>query len=253
MKTVFMSLLLLLVVFNATAQTINKTDAAGKKQGPWEKKYPNSKVAQYKGQFKDDKPVGTFTYYFPSNTVKAIVVHNEKTGRSVAKMFHENGTVEAVGIYKNQLKDSVWDYFGPTGRQSIKESYVNGLLNGTQTVYYVPEDPSSKVMLVAKTSQYTNGKLNGEVIEYYQNGVIKSKANFVNGVKTGVAIVNHPNGVPMMKERYKNGVQHGWQTTHDQNGKEIGKKYYSQGELLTGARLTKHLQLCKEKGINPNG
>lgn len=247
------TLLIAFFVFFATAQSINKTDAAGKKQGPWEKKYPNSKVTQYKGQFKDDKPVGTFTYYSPINKVKAIIVHNEKTGRSVAKMFHENGTIEAVGIYKNQLKDSVWDYYGPSGRQSMKESYKMGELNGLQTIYYVPEDPASKILNIAKTSMYSNGKLNGDVIEYFQSGVVKSKATFVNGVKMGAAIVNHPNGSPMMKERYKNGVQHGWQTTHDQNGKEIGKKYYSQGELLTGARLSKHLQLCKEKGINPNG
>lgn len=240
-------------VFFASAQSINKTDAQGKKQGPWEKKYPNSKVTQYKGQFKDDKPVGTFTYYSPTNTVKVVIVHNEKTGRSVAKMFHDNGTIEAVGIYRNQLKDSIWDYYGPSGRQSMKESYKMGELNGLQTIYYVPEDPTSKILAIAKTSMYTNGKLNGDVIEYFQSGVVKSKATFVNGVKTGAAIVNHPNGSPMMKERYKNGVQHGWQTTHDHNGKEIGKKYYSQGELLTGARLTKHLQLCKEKGINPNG
>lgn len=240
-------------VFFATAQSINKTDAQGKKQGPWEKKYPNSKVAQYKGQFKDDKPIGTFTYYFPTNTVKAIIVHNEKTGRSVAKMFHENGTIEATGIYKNQLKDSVWDYYGPSGRQSIKETYVNGLLNGIQTIYYVPEDPTSKLRNIAKTTPYLNGKLNGDVVEYFQNGVVKSKATYVNGVKTGSAVVNHPNGGPMMKERYKNGVQHGWQTTHDYNGKEIGKKYFLNGEVLAGARLTKHLQLCKEKGINPNG
>jgi antitoxin component YwqK of YwqJK toxin-antitoxin module len=135
----------------------------------------------------------------------------------------------------------------------MKESYKMGELNGLQTIYYVPEDPASKIVAIAKTSMYTNGKLNGDVVEYFQSGVVKSKATFVNGVKTGAAVVNHPNGSPMMKERYKNGVQHGWQTTHDHNGKEIGKKYYSQGELLTGARLTKHLQLCKEKGINPNG
>ena len=45
------------------SQEINKVDSKGRKQGVWQKTYPNSRAIEYKGQFKDDKPVGTF-YYF---------------------------------------------------------------------------------------------------------------------------------------------------------------------------------------------
>jgi hypothetical protein len=38
---------------------LNQTDAKGRKQGEWAKTYPKSRVYQYKGQFKDDKPIGT--------------------------------------------------------------------------------------------------------------------------------------------------------------------------------------------------
>lgn len=249
------SIILVLVLFGLTtgwAQSLNKIDAAGKKQGPWQKEYPKSKVLLYKGQFKDDKPTGTFTYYYPSNKVKAVVVHNDKTGRSAATMYHENGMIEAKGIYRNQLKDSVWDYFGPSGKQSMKETYSKDKLNGLATVYYVSEDPSDKRLIVAKTSMYLNGKLHGDVIEYFDTGIVKSKVTYVNGAKSGVMVTNHPNGKPMMTERYKNGVLHGWQLAHDQTGKEIGRKYYFNGELLEGQRLERHMQMCKDKGINPN-
>ena len=94
----------------------------------WQKSYPKSTAFEYKGQFKDDKPVGTFTYYYPSTKVKAVIKHDEKTGRSAALMYHESGVLFARGIYKNQLKDSVWDYFGPSGRLSKKETYLKDQL-----------------------------------------------------------------------------------------------------------------------------
>ena len=59
----FMMLMVISPFINAQ---INKVDEKGKKQGVWEKTYPRSKVLHYKGQFKDDKPVGTFQYFYSS-------------------------------------------------------------------------------------------------------------------------------------------------------------------------------------------
>ncbi len=237
----------------AFSQAVNRVDANGKKQGPWQKTYEKSRAFEYKGQFKDDKPVGTFTYFYPSTKTKAVIVHNEKTGRSVATFYHENGVVSGKGIYKNQEKDSVWTYWGPSGKISTKETYSAGKLNGITTIYYVPELETDKSVIVAKTLNYKDGVLNGDVIEYFEGGQIKSKVSYVNGLKEGLYTINHPTGKPMLAERYKHGVQHGWTIAYDESGKEIGKKYYCNGQLLEGKRLENHLKLCKEKGINPNG
>ena len=104
------------------AQTVNQKDTQWRKQGPWQKTYPKSRAFEYKGQFKDDKPVGTFHYYYPSTKLKAVVKHDEKTGRSVSVMYHENGVVMAKGIFRDQEKDSIWEYYGPSGRLSTKET-----------------------------------------------------------------------------------------------------------------------------------
>ena len=56
----------------------NKTDAQGRKQGPWRKYQPGDKILIYTGQFKDDIPVGEFRYYYPSGKVKSIVQHESK-------------------------------------------------------------------------------------------------------------------------------------------------------------------------------
>ena len=60
---------------------LNQVDAKGKKQGEWGKLYEGSRVFEYKGQFVNDKPVGKFTYYYPSSKVKAIIKHDENSTR----------------------------------------------------------------------------------------------------------------------------------------------------------------------------
>ena len=67
MKKYVYALFILCVNFSIAQ---NSVDARGKKQGVWEKKLPQSNVVDYIGQFKDDIPIGTFIYYFPSGKKK---------------------------------------------------------------------------------------------------------------------------------------------------------------------------------------
>ena len=163
------AVLSLLFIFHFYGQEVNKTDAKGRKQGPWQKTYPDSRAFEYKGQFKDDKPVGTFYYFYPSTKKKAIVVHDELSGRSVAYMYHETGVDLAYGIYRNMKKDSVWTYYGPSGKVSYKETFKEGKLNGKKTVFYVSDDPADKSLRVAMVQHYANDVLQGEEIEYFED------------------------------------------------------------------------------------
>ena len=58
-------LLLLFALFTgfAAAAQVNHTDQKGQKQGKWVKTYESGKK-RYEGYFKNNIPVGTFTYYF---------------------------------------------------------------------------------------------------------------------------------------------------------------------------------------------
>lgn len=232
---------------------INQVDAKGMKQGEWVKFYENSNVIRYKGQFKNDKPIGKFVYYYPSNSVRAIMIHEENSNRTEAFYYHENKELIAHGIYRNQQKDSVWTHFLPTGHYSYSETYKNGELNGEKITYYGPEatkNPQAKIVL--RIAQYKNNRLNGEFIEYFADGIVKAKGSYLNGVYDGLIVKNHPNGRPMIKERWKNRQKHGWWTTYDESGTEVGRIYYKHGVLLEGKELDAYLQELKSKGINPN-
>ena len=246
-------LLLCLIFFSGLLfGQINQKDAKGRKQGVWSKTYPRSKAIEYTGQFKDDKPVGIFNYYYLSSKKKAIIVHEEGTGRSVATFYHETGGVMSKGIYRNLKKDSVWLNYTPSGRLSSSETYKNDLLDGKLILYYLPEDISDKSLIVSSTCMYIKGLREGECLEYFINGVLKSKGNFKANKKNGIWESYHTNGQKMNVIRYKDGVQHGWASTHNTAGKETVRHYYYYGRLLEGKELTEKMEQFKALGIDPN-
>lgn len=235
-----------------TFSQINQVDKDGKKQGEWKKNYPQSKAFEYVGQFKDDQPIGTFYYYYPSSKKKAIIKHDPKTKRSEAVMYHESGVILATGIYRNQLKDSVWSYYGPSGRLSYKETFKNGKLNGTKTIYFVPEDPNDKSQHISRIENYKDSLLDGEFKEFFDFGGLKYSGYYVKGKKNGKHITNHLNGKTMFIELYKDGIKHGWSIGYSEAGAETGRRYYLKGRELVGKELDVYIKHCKEKGINMN-
>ena len=232
---------------------LNQVDKTGKKQGKWMKYFANSEDVRYMGQFKDDKPVGQFTYYFPSGAVRSIITHDAKSSRVEAIFYYEDKTLAETGIYQGEKKDSVWVHYTPYGELSFKETYKDGELNGEKTIYYkseVSNDPS--ILLILRKANYKNGRLEGPFIEYFPDGVVKAKGQYKEGSLDGVVTRYNPNGTEMMLERWKNRGKHGWWITFDESGKEVGRKYFLRNESLEGEKLKEYLMELKEKGISPN-
>lgn len=251
MKWILVVLPMLFFVSKAIGQ-INQKDKQGKKQGVWQKNYPKSSALEYKGQFKNDKPVGVFTYYYPSTKVKAVIKHGENTSRSEAYFYHENGVLMSFGIYQNMKKDSVWLNFGPSGRISYKETYKNDVLDGLKTVYFISENLEDRSSKISALSMYKAGKLNGEFKEYFDSGQVKTTGTFQEDKKVGIWEQFHPNGKKMSLTRYKDGQRHGWCQAFDETGKEVSKLYYFHGKLKQGKDLELLMRQMKEKGLNPN-
>jgi antitoxin component YwqK of YwqJK toxin-antitoxin module len=243
-------LFLLLGAFSLSAQ--NAKDSKGRKQGPWQKNYPKSKALEYMGTFKDDKPVGKFTYYYPSTKLKAVINHQEGTNRAEAFFYHETGQILSYGIYRDLKKDSTWLNFGPSGRISFKENYKSDVLHGEKVIYFVPEEASDKTIRTSVKMNYNNGELDGEYLEYFDVGVLKVRGAYLNNKRNGTWEEFQPNGKLLAFSRYKNGVKHGWCTAHDENGKEINKVYFYMGKIKTGKDLALLMKQMKEKGVNPN-
>jgi antitoxin component YwqK of YwqJK toxin-antitoxin module len=249
MKGLFLSCM---VFFMVSAMAQNKVDERGRKQGVWSKNHEGSKALLYKGQFKNDKPVGTFMYYYTSNKVKAVVKHDAGTNRSFAVYYFENGVVMSTGAYRDLKKDSVWLNYDPAPRLKFKETYANDSLDGLKTIYYVPSDPHDRSQKVSGLYNYKAGLMDGEMIEYFDTGSLRTKGTYKDNKRIGLWEFYQINGKLMIQERYRDGVRHGWCKAFDESGKETNSKYYSFGKLLEGKALEAKMKEYKEKGINPN-
>ncbi len=247
-------IIIIFFCFQVTAfAQVNQVDQQGRKQGKWMKYFANSENVRYTGQFKDDKPVGKFTYYFPSGAVRAIITHDENSNRSEAFFYYKDKTLAEYGIYRGEKKDSIWVHYTPYGDLSYKQTFKDGKANGEKIIYYksdVSSDPNK--LLILRKAHFKDGRLNGPFVEYFPNGVIKAKGQYKEGVFDGVIMKYHPNGKRMMLERWKGREKHGWWITYDESGKEVGRRYFLHSKPLEGEKLNKYMKELKEKGINPN-
>lgn len=242
---------LFLLFFTGTVLSQNLKDEKGRKQGAWQKNYPNSQTLEYKGQFKDDQPVGKFIYNYPDGRLKMVIVHDQVTKRSEAFMYYDSGKLMSYGIYRNQKKDSIWTQYGVNNNISSKETYKNGVQEGRTVVYFASED-NSNLLKIGKEMYYSKGQLHGTYTEYFITGTVRKKANYVNGKLQGACISYQPDGKMLMEENYKEGKKHGFFRTFDDTGKEIGRKFYQYGNEYTQEQTDKYIQQCKAKGKNPN-
>ena len=138
--------------------TINRTDSKGRKQGVWKKTHPQNTVYQYVGQFKDDKPYGTFKYYYEDGALKSIVKFSNSGMLARSVSFWENGRVMSKGNYINQKKDSTWIYYDQYGYLNLAEQYSIGKLDGWRVVYY-QLGRGEKESPVLEQAYYEDGKM----------------------------------------------------------------------------------------------
>ncbi|MFK8044201.1 MAG: toxin-antitoxin system YwqK family antitoxin [Crocinitomicaceae bacterium] len=236
MKIKLLSILLVISTF-AVGQELNKVDAQNRKQGKWEVFYNNSAEYKYIGEFKDDKPIGIFTYYYYSGRIKAKVNYKNGGAVTLSEVYHEtSGKIKAQGKYINQKKDSVWTYFDNVGNVKSKESYTNGKLEGQRVIYY---EPVGGQYIVARFEYYKNGVLDGTFKEYHQNKKLKAEGNYKDGNLNGTIKYYYANGKAERLERYKYAVKHGYWVFYNKDGSQAGTKLFWEGKLLKGEALEK--------------
>lgn len=218
---------------NTDDKPINLKDAKGRKQGYW-KKIENGAV-KYDGNFKDDKPVGQFRYYYPSGKVKSVTYfsHNGEFGRTI--MYHQNGNKMAAGNYINEEKDSLWAYYNEDEKLISEVGYKNGKKQGLSRTYFPGGKPDEDV-------NYVDDVKNGQWIQYFPDGTPKLKGTYVNGLLQGLITVYYPGGTVMISGTYKNSLKEGMWIYFDEIGKTQKKEAWLGGKKVKEEFLDKKLQ-----------
>ncbi len=165
------------------ADTLNRTDDTGRKQGWWQVQAPVANKPEYQagqlveeGSYTDNKRVGTWKRYWPNG--KALSEINYVLGRpkGAYKMWYEDGTPEEEGAWDLNRNTGAFKRWHPNGQ--LAQDFVfdsNGLRNGDQKYYR--ENGNLEVEVAIQ-----QGKEEGELKRYHANGDLAETAEFNDGV-----------------------------------------------------------------------
>lgn len=200
---IFLTTLICLSVTAQNAAETNLTDSRGRKQGYWEKRYPN-KVLMYAGTFKDDIPVGEMKRYHENGKLKSVLIYSQNGTRAEATLYHANGLISSKGTYINQKKEGTWQFFSEYigGYKICEENYSNNLRNGLSQRFYVDSTLAEKV-------SYLNDLKHGECVQYHPNGKVCMRTSYKNGKINGKYDVWAENGRLEITGQYVNDFREG--------------------------------------------
>lgn len=224
MKALLTGILLCAALFTSAQEGINKLDANGKKQGKWEKKFDNGQV-RYTGQFKDDKPVGVFFYYYENGVKSSEVTYVSESDLSHSVHFHTNGVKMSEGDYFKQQRHGEWRYYDNKTLISMIEHYDNGILTGDQTVFYLNGKPSAEYI-------YVNGLKTGPFKEYFSDGKEKIVGTYLDNNFDGDYVQYYDDGTLYIKGQYKAAVKDGMWYYYSTDGKVMAQEMWDVGKLI---------------------
>lgn len=225
-------LYILIVSFIFTSAFSQTTDAKGRKQGYWKKKDEKTQRLLYEGEFRDDQPVGTFRYYYPNDSVRAIMKFSDGGKKAYALLYHMNGKRMAEGKYVNrEIKDSIWTYYDELGAVISRESYRVGKKDGKFYVY-LPDGKKSE------EKEFKNDLQHGEFKEYFDGVNLKARGRYVDGQLEGRVAYFYPNGTEVAAGYYRNGKKNGPWIYKTESGKIREKELYRDG-VLAGEKETR--------------
>ena len=221
---------LMAIPFFALAQPgqdpVNQTDSKGLKQGKWLKHHKNGKK-RYEGTFKNDLPIGKFTYYNEKGQVHCTMVYAEPGGNANSVFFHENGKKMGEGMYVNKKKEGEWVYYDDRGTLSGRESYVKGVRQGMAYSYFLNGTTASEI-------NYVDGLKQGPSKEYFKDGGLKLECTYLDDNFDGKVTWYFANDGNTKKTegQYTDAVKDGKWIYYLQNGSIEAIELYEVGKLV---------------------
>lgn len=222
MKNIFVTIALLIGA-QVFAQN-NQTDAQGRKQGHWQKLYEGTNQVRYRGDFVNDIPVGTFTYYHENGKKKSVIVYRGETNVGYATMYETTGKIMAEGLFVDSKRDSVWRYYGPDGDLVTTTTFKLGIKHGLERTLY--SDGS-----IAERVEYREGLKEGLWVRKYPDGSVRSRGTYESGVLEGDVQYYDQEGKPIWIGSYLHGKKHGtWYIF--ENGEQKLREVYRHGYIV---------------------
>lgn len=215
----------------------------GKEIGVWTYYYENGKT-QKVGDYEDGIKKGEWAYYYENDNIQKVGDYKDGIENGEWAYYYENGTIQKVGDYDDGIKNGEWTYNYENGRIRSTGNYEDGKRVGKWT-YYLKDGEIQYIVDHDVELDITNVKIipdksflgrlsrREKVIEYYQDGEIKAKANRELRRVHGKRIVYSVSGEVLHKYWFNFG--NGYYVDYYENGqiREEGHCRYYDGMTMT--------------------
>lgn len=188
---------------------------------------------------------GPYICFWPKGTIqeKGFRINGYKEG--VWKTMYENGTLETVCFWKNNIKNGLekrWSLYD--NNDLSKGTYLgqvrtwsNGIIVGVEERWGSSKNITSRYTYLdngfvrqievwydngmpLKKINIIDGKLHGSFEVWFQSGSILERSNWINGDRDGLTEYWYENGSPQYKCMYIRGKQNGLHETWYDNGQQ---------------------------------
>ena len=156
--------------------TINKIDASGKKQGVWIE-FHESGAQKKRTNYVNDIPQGGETGFYKNGRPRYTIIWNQGVPHGFYQIYYASGFVKKTGIWRNdQNVGDLVEYY-PSGSVSSRSCYNS------------------------------DSELEGAIIAYHENEIIKTIELYERGIKSGFTIQFDTIGTLLELSRYRDGVE----------------------------------------------
>ncbi|WP_051532695.1 toxin-antitoxin system YwqK family antitoxin [Fusobacterium perfoetens] len=208
--------------------------------------------------YKDGELDGLNVIYY-KNKIKEIGHWKEGKQNGLFQMYTEDGILVDNANFKNGERDGLTEqYYSATGKLRIAANFKNGVLDGKYKAYYPSGALQGEVF-------YTNGEMNGEIKEYYENGNLRLVGNYKKSLENGEWKFYLEKGNLQSIVNYKDGEMNGLKEDYYDNGKVwtrsefknniqegIYEVYYKDGTPQLKAKI-KGGKIIEEQRFNRDG
>ncbi len=138
----------------------------------------------------------------------------------------ERTQIQFEAMIEDSLLNGVAKLYYPDGKLQATLRFKNNRPDGELKFYFDNENELTPML----EAQFNDGKLEGEVREYYPTGARKSLVNYENNQLEGDAEYYYPTGSIKMAGEYRDSLKNGKWKFYDEKGNLISKKRFRKGK-----------------------
>lgn len=212
--------------------------------GLWKTYYPSGKLYS-EVNYKDGEFLGKATFYYENGKIHRERVYLNNVLEGPNTIYYTNGEKMIELNHENGRKEGVVKYYNSNGVLQMEKYCENGKdigysYTGTdgKLVEIIPIPPDGNTTVEAKFSngktsrkyKLVNGKIDGVLEEYYENGQISEYIEFKMYYKHGTHKTYTQDGIVLKDITYEYDDIHGTAKTFYENGQLKAEEPYYYGE-----------------------